>query len=93
MDLMANLCSQLTLNGSEKETGDDMVTQVFNTTMVEYRAHFDYADSFPLTCKVYAISGDACIVGRNAYMAKGTSRYAQLVGMILQIPCPTKSLL
>ncbi len=34
MDLVANLCSQLTLNDVDEETDNDMVTQAFNSTMV-----------------------------------------------------------
>ncbi len=52
MDLVANLCSRLTLNDSDEETDNDMVTQAFNTTTVEYRAHLEYADSCSSTPKV-----------------------------------------
>ncbi len=83
MDLVANLCSQSILNDSDEKTDEDMMTQAFNTTMVEYRAHLEYTDSFSSTTKAYAISdggADATVVGRNAYIAKETGRYVQLVG-------------
>ncbi len=72
----------MTLNDSDEETDDDMVTQAFNTTTVEYRAHLEYGSSSSSTFKLHAISvggADACVVGRNAYIAKETGRYAQLV--------------
>ena len=99
MQLVANLCSQLTQNDSEEDTDDDILTQSYCATTcedeveveVEYKAHLEYANSCSSPSKIYAISdggADACVVGANAYIASHTERYVHLIGCN---PMSTKS--
>ena len=87
MDLVANICSQMTQQDSDEDTDDGMLRNSYCATTVDvdksYKAHLEYAKSHSTSSKTYAISdggADACVVGSNAFIASYSGRHVHLTG-------------
>ena len=94
MDLVANLCAQMTQDDNYEDIEDDMSQYAFcvNTSEPKCGAHLEDASTKSAPGKIYAISdggADACMFGTHANIASEMGRYVDLIGYD---PSTTKSM-
>ena len=87
---MANTVSQGSVGeeSEEEDSEDDEALHGFMARTerdkdLEIRAHFEYAELYKDSPKIYAISdggADSCVLGKHAHVIHETGRYATLVG-------------